>query len=114
MPNTLHLGAQARSTTRRNLITLSGAALADEPRPVVTVTAAKPGPVLFVNAGVHGGEYPGIEAVIRLGRALDSQKIAGTVILMPALNLPAFRKRTMFVWRRAAGVVDAKGSWGRI
>ncbi|HET9418403.1 MAG TPA: succinylglutamate desuccinylase/aspartoacylase family protein, partial [Chthoniobacterales bacterium] len=75
-----------------------GPALAnDESRPVITVTGARPGPVLFVNAGVHGGEYPAIEAVIRLSKMLDAQTIAGTVILMPVLNLPAFRNRTPFV-----------------
>jgi hypothetical protein len=80
------------------LIKLPGAALAkDEPRPVISITGAKPGPVLFVNAGVHGGEYPAIEAVIRLSNTLDPQKMAGTVILMPVMNLPAFRARTPFV-----------------
>jgi predicted deacylase len=53
--------------------------------------------VLFINAGVHGGEYPAVEAVIRLGKTLDPKKISGTVILMPVLNLPAFRTRTPFV-----------------
>ncbi|HXX40704.1 MAG TPA: succinylglutamate desuccinylase/aspartoacylase family protein [Chthoniobacterales bacterium] len=82
----------------RHLIKLPGAALAkDEPRPVISVTGAKPGPVLLVNAGVHGGEYPAIEAVIRLGKMLDPSAIAGTVILMPVLSLPAFRNRTPFV-----------------
>jgi uncharacterized protein len=52
---------------------------------------------LFVNAGVHGGEYPAIEAVIRLSNTLDPKKIAGMVILMPVMNLPAFRTRTPFV-----------------
>jgi hypothetical protein len=46
---------------------------------------------------VHGGEYPAVEAVIRLGKTLDPKKISGTVILMPVLNLPAFRIRTPFV-----------------
>ena len=86
------------SSTQRHLIKLPGAALAnDEPRPVISVVGAKPGPVLFVNAGVHGGEYPAVEAVIRLGKTLDPKKISGTVILMPVLNLPAFRTRTPFV-----------------
>ncbi len=92
------LGELKAGTTQRHLIKLPGAALAkDEPRPVISVCGAKPGPVLFVNAGVHGGEYPAIEAVIRLGKTLDPKEISGTVILMPCLNLPAFRTRTPFV-----------------
>jgi uncharacterized protein len=92
------LGELTPGTTQRHLIKLPGAALAnDEPRPVISVEGAKPGPVLFVNAGVHGGEYPAVEAVIRLGKTLHPKKISGTVILMPVLNLPAFRTRTPFV-----------------
>jgi predicted deacylase len=97
-PNISILGALTLGKRQRHLIKLPGAALAnDEPRPVISVTGVKEGPVLFVNAGVHGGEYPAIEAVIRLGKTLDAAKIAGTVILMPVLNLPAFRNRTPFV-----------------
>jgi len=92
------LGELTSGATQRHLIKLPGAALAnDEPRPVISVAGEKPGPVLFVNAGVHGGEYPAVEAVIRLGKTLDPKKISGTVILMPVLNLPAFRARTPFV-----------------
>src|SRR4051812_30124028 len=88
------LGVLKAGATERHLVTLPGPALTHEPRPVVTVTGEKPGPVLFINAGVHGGEYPAIETVIRLGQTLDPSVIAGTVILVPVLNLPAFRART--------------------
>ncbi|HWY39547.1 MAG TPA: M14 family metallopeptidase [Chthoniobacterales bacterium] len=98
MKNIPILGELKAGKTQRHMIKLPGSALAkDEPRPVITVTGAKPGPVLFVNAGVHGGEYPAIEAVIRLSKGLDPKKISGTVILMPVMNLPAFWTRTPFV-----------------
>src|SRR5206468_3595282 len=91
-------GAPLHRETQRHVSKLPGPALAkDEPRLVISITGAKPGPVLFVNAGVHGGEYPAVEAVIRLSNTVDPKKIAGTVILMPVMNLPAFRTRTPFV-----------------
>ena len=91
------LGPLEAGTTQRHLVTLPGAALRDAPRPVTTVTGATPGPTLFINAGVHGGEYPAVETVIRLGTRLDAAQISGTVVLMPVLNLPAFWQRSMFV-----------------
>lgn len=91
------LGERKRGTTQRHMVNLPGPALADEPRPVMSVTGAEEGPAVFINAGVHGGEYPPVEAVIRLGRELDPSKLRGTVVLMPVLNLPAFWNRSMFV-----------------
>src|SRR6266702_4099880 len=91
------LGPLEPGKTQRHMVTLPGAALADEPRPVTTITGAKSGPVLFVSAGIHGGEYPAVETVIRLGTRLNAAAIEGTVVLMPVLNLPAFWKRSMFV-----------------
>ena len=91
------LGALRAGTIERHLVTLPGSLLNDERRPVTTVTGAAPGPVLFVGAGVHGGEYPPIEAVIRLGTMLNPAEVAGTIVLMPVLNLPAFWSRSMFV-----------------
>ena len=91
------LGRLEPGTTQRQNVMLPGSALTDEPRPVITVTGVNPGPVLFVGAGVHGGEYPAIEAVIRLANSLNAASLTGTAIFMPVLNLPAFRNRTMFV-----------------
>jgi predicted deacylase len=91
------LGELTPGTTQRHLVPLPGDALADEPRPVISVTGLSSGPAVFINAGVHGGEYPPIEAVVRLARELDATKLRGTIVLMPVLNLPAFWKRSMFV-----------------
>ena len=91
------LGTLTSGTTQRHRVALPGDALAGEMWDVVSVTGAKPGPVLFVGAGVHGGEYPAVETVIRLARTLDPAMLSGAVVLMPVLNLPAFRARTPFV-----------------
>ncbi len=91
------LGKLTPGTTARHEVALPGAALADDHWPIISVTGAKPGPVLFVGAGVHGGEYPAIETVIRLTQTLDPATLTGVVVLMPVLNLPAFRARTPFV-----------------
>ncbi len=91
------LGALNPGTIQRHAVALPGDALADDRWPVTTVTGVRPGPFVFINGGVHGAEYPGIETVIRLGTMLDPQALAGTVILMPVVNLPGFRKRSIFV-----------------
>src|SRR5258708_6957046 len=91
------LGTLTTGTTERHMVALPGAALADDRWPVTTISGARPGPTLFVNAGVHGGEYPAVEAAIDLSRDVNAAELAGTVVVMPVLNLPAFRQRSMFV-----------------
>lgn len=91
------LGPLTAGTTQRHTVTLPGAALAEDRWPITTVTGAKAGPTIFINAGVHGGEYPAVETVIRLSTSLEAAELAGTVVLMPVLNLPAFWQRSMFV-----------------
>lgn len=58
--------------------------------PLATATGASDGPTLLVVAGVHGSEYVGIEATKRLFRWIDVERLRGTVVTVPCLNLPAF------------------------
>lgn len=91
------LGDLQSGTTQRHEVRLPGEALENDRWPVISVSGTTPGPVLFVSAGVHGGEYPGIETAVRLGNALDPKALRGTVVIMPVVNLPAFWNRTPFV-----------------
>lgn len=62
--------------------------------PVVLLRGARPGPVAVVIAGVHGGEYNGIEATRRLAGDLDPRALAGAVALVPIANRAAFHARS--------------------
>lgn len=65
--------------------------------PVVVINGKADGPVFAVTAGVHGAEYPGIEAAIRLSRTLDPADVRGAVIVVPVVSLPAFQRRAIYV-----------------
>lgn len=65
--------------------------------PVTVVHGAEPGPRVLITGGVHGGEYPGIEASIRLARDLDPGAVRGTVVLVHPVNLPAFHARLQYL-----------------
>src|SRR5262245_26967155 len=90
-------GTLTPGATQRHEVALPGMLLQGMTWPVTTVTGREPGPTVFINAGVHGGEYPAVETVIRLSRNLNAAEMRGTVVLMPVLNLPGFWKRSMFV-----------------
>ena len=50
--------------------------------PITLVNGAKDGPRLSVTGGIHGAEYPGIEAAIRLAAKLDPAEVSGTVVVV--------------------------------
>lgn len=65
--------------------------------PVAAVEGANSGPHAVITAGVHGCEYPGIVAAVRLFRSLDPKKVHGTVTIVTISSTAAFEERRMFV-----------------
>ncbi|MEE8545814.1 MAG: succinylglutamate desuccinylase/aspartoacylase family protein [Alphaproteobacteria bacterium] len=55
----------------------------------ITVIKNGAGPTLLFTAANHGDEYEGPVALMKLARALEPAEVAGRVIILPALNLPA-------------------------
>jgi predicted deacylase len=53
------------------------------------VLAGAPGPTLLLTAGVHGDEFDGPAALMRLVHALELSTLRGRLIVLPALNGPA-------------------------
>jgi uncharacterized protein len=57
----------------------------------IAVLGGGNGPTVLLVAGVHGDEYEGQIVLRRLLRTLDPARVAGRLIMLPALNLPAVR-----------------------
>jgi predicted deacylase len=65
--------------------------------PVMHVNGASQGPTLCITAGMHACEYPSIEAAIQIYRTTDPGRLAGRLIIVPVVNLPAFWTRTPYI-----------------
>jgi predicted deacylase len=61
--------------------------------PVAVLHGARPGPVLALVSGAHGTEYASIIALEKLVGSLDPAAIAGTVIVVPLVNLASFEQK---------------------
>ena len=68
--------------------------------PVLVVNGAEPGPVMCVTAAVHGDELNGIEMVRSLLYNIDPNKLTGTVIGVPIVNLDGFRRNSRYLTDR--------------
>ncbi len=58
--------------------------------PVGTIHGTADGPTLLVLGGMHGSEFAGIEAAIRLFREVDPARLKGILKVGMIYNLPAF------------------------
>ena len=67
------------------------------PTPVLVVNGATAGPVLCLTAAVHGDELNGIEVVRRVMYALEAEKLAGSVIGVPIVNLQGFHRSSRYL-----------------
>jgi predicted deacylase len=65
--------------------------------PIWLVNGAHPGPTLAVTGGVHAAEYASIAAALDLGRTLDPAALHGRVIVVPIMNIPGFRARSIYL-----------------
>lgn len=60
----------------------------------ITVVANGEGPTALLTGGNHGDEYEGPIALFDLARRLRPEEVSGRVIIVPAMNYPAFRAGT--------------------
>ena len=71
--------------------TISETYLGDPVRmPVTIVVGERPGPTVFLSAATHGDELNGVEVVREVAHEWDLTELCGTLVCLPALNVPGF------------------------
>ncbi|MFC1729117.1 succinylglutamate desuccinylase/aspartoacylase family protein [candidate division KSB1 bacterium] len=65
--------------------------------PVVVINGAYPGPKVFVTAAIHGDEINGVEIVRRLISFISPEKLKGTLLCVPIVNLFGFYTMTRYL-----------------
>ena len=61
--------------------------------PATIIRGEKPGKTALVTAGIHAGEYVGIQSAVELGRDLKIEKMTGTVIIVKVVGREEFENR---------------------
>lgn len=64
---------------------------------VAVINGARPGPVLALVSGAHGTEYASIIALEKIIPMIDPGTLAGTVIVVPLVNVPSFEQKVPHV-----------------
>lgn len=83
-------------TVRRRVLE-PGGPLRDVQVPCVELCGDEDGPGVSLIAGVHGCEYTSMLALRRLVRTLDPADVRGRIVVVPVVNVTAFRARSAFV-----------------
>jgi predicted deacylase len=65
--------------------------------PVHVVHGRKPGPVLLVTVAIHGDELTGVEVIRRLLLNKSIDKIRGTLIAIPVVNVYGFVSKSRYL-----------------
>lgn len=65
--------------------------------PYYVIAGESDGPVLCITSGVHGTEYPGIGANLKLYAEIQPKDLAGTIIGVPQCNFASFQAKQPFV-----------------
>lgn len=65
--------------------------------PITLINGAKPGKTVVITGGTHGGEYPGVEASIRLASTLQPADVSGRIAIVHPVNMPAFHAKLQYV-----------------
>lgn len=95
-PQTFSVGTAnaARGQTAYGQIVVAPAADSGLRIPVAVIHGSRPGKVAAFVAGSHGTEYASIVAMQRLIPRIDATRLAGTVVIVPLINIASIEQMT--------------------
>lgn len=65
--------------------------------PIEVIRGKEEGPILFISAAIHGDEINGVEIIKRILKYKDLNKIKGTLILIPIVNVFGFNNKSRYL-----------------
>ncbi|WP_417515400.1 succinylglutamate desuccinylase/aspartoacylase domain-containing protein [Marinobacter sp.] len=97
--NLVLLGSEVLPGTSTRLGWSSGIQIAglSQPTPVLVVNGANAGPTLCLTSTIHGDELNGIEIIRQTMYDLDPEKLSGSVVGIPIVNLPGFEQGSRYL-----------------
>lgn len=94
------LGGQSIAAGSRATVELPVGQLANHipvSLPVHVIHGARPGPVVFLSAAVHGDEIIGVEIIRRVLRRPSLNRMAGTLLAIPIVNVFGFLNQSRYL-----------------
>ena len=64
--------------------------------PISIIHGTKPGPVLTLNAGIHGTEYVPVVVLQKLLKEIEPDQLSGTVVLVHIANILGFKEMVVY------------------
>lgn len=64
--------------------------------PVSIIKGINPGPVLTLNAGLHGTEYVPVITLQKLFKKINPKELSGTLVLIHVANIPSFKAKKVY------------------
>lgn len=61
------------------------------------IHGSRPGPTLFISAAIHGDEINGVEIIRRLLKVKQIQRLSGTLIAIPIVNVHGFLSHSRYL-----------------
>ncbi len=65
--------------------------------PIEVIRGKEDGPVLFISAAIHGDEINGVEIIKRIRKKSVMNRMKGTLILVPVVNVFGFINKTRYL-----------------